>query len=94
MDLWCRDGIAWQTLPSVLVAAGEEQELARFKKMGMCSYVLREDAENDAYGVHEQRHGRKTASQVQIGQAIAFGGRLVAGTPMSAVLLLLHSKEM
>ena len=40
--------ITGETLPPDLVAAGEEQKLARFKKMGVYSYVLREDAKLSA----------------------------------------------
>ena len=51
-DLWYHDEITWETSLPDLLAAGEEQELARFKKMGVYSYVLREDARKDADGVH------------------------------------------
>ena len=104
-DLWYHDEVTWESLPPDLVAAGE-QELARFKSMGVCSYVLREDAEKDADGVHVKtkwvRVNKGTAEHSQIRcrfvvQELALGERLdelFARTPsMSAVRLLLHSKQ-
>ena len=88
-------------------AAGEQQELERFKSVGLYSYVLREDAEKDADGVHVKttwiRDNKGTAEHPQVkcrlvAQELALGERLdelFAGTPsMSAVrLLLLHSRQ-
>ena len=106
-DLWYHDEVTWESLPPDLVAAGEQQELARFKSMGVHSYVLREDAEKDADGVHVKtkwvRVHKGTAEHPQVkcrlvAQELALGERLdelFAGTPsMSAVrLLLLHSRQ-
>ena len=33
--LWYHDEVTWESLPPVLGAAGEQQELARFKSMGV-----------------------------------------------------------
>ena len=63
-DLWYHDEDTWESLPPELVAAGEQQKLARFERMGVCSYVLREDAEK------RRRCSRKdqmSTSQMQIG---------------------------
>ena len=106
-DLWYHDEITWESLPPELVAAGEQQELDRFKSTGVYSYVLREDAEKDADGVHVKtkwvRVNKGTAKPPQVNcrlvaQEAPLGERLdelFAGTPsMSGVRLLLrHSRQ-
>ena len=56
-DLWYHDEVTWESLPPRFgLLQASSKSWRRFKSMGVYSYVLREDAEKDADGVHVKNH--------------------------------------
>ena len=96
------DENTWEKLDANLVKAGEEEEMSRFRKMGVYNHVSRTEAENDPEGnfvkVKWVRTNKGTKENPKIrcrlvAQEVGYGTKvdeLFAGTPsMTAVKLIL-----
>ena len=96
------DEVTWEKLDSKLVKAAEEEEMARFTKMGVYKHVSRQEAEKDLEGkfvkVKWVRINKGTAEKPKVrcrlvAQELGYGTKvdeLFAGTPsMTAVKLVL-----
>ena len=103
VDFAYYDENTWEELDPTGVAAGERDELERFRKMGVYDYVTRREAERDAEGkfvkVKWVRVNKGTADEPKIrcrlvAQELGYGERideLFAGTPsLTSVRLALH----
>ena len=104
-DMAYFDENTWEILDQQLVKEAEKAEIARFKKMGVYSYVSRSEALNDPDGsfvkVKWVRTNKGTAAQPNIrcrlvAQEIGYGQRideLFSGTPslMSTKMAIAHA---
>ena len=93
VDMTYHDENTGEVLDQRLVREGEEEELSRFKKMGVYGYVDRQDAVNDPEGVFVNvkwvrvNKGTKQRPQIKcrlVAQELAYGVRmdeLYANTP-------------
>ena len=106
-DMAYFDENTWEILDQQLVEEAEKAEIARFKKMGVYSYVSRSEALNDPDGsfvkVKWVRTNKGTAAQPNIrcrlvAQEIGYGQRideLFSGTPslMSTKMAIVHAAK-